>query len=223
MIGGEQLGLFAVDDGTTELAAAPELGPDVALLRGFALAEAAALLRAIDTVVEASPFRHLVTPGGRRMSVAMTNCGRLGWSSDRRGYRYVERDPARREPWPAMPKTLRETALRAAAKAGFPGFAPDACLINRYDPGAQMTLHQDRDERDLSAPIVSFSLGLPATFLLGGAERSDRPARLELHHGDVLVWGGRSRLRFHGVLPLKPGHHPLIGAHRLNLTFRRAG
>lgn len=222
---GEQqtLGLVGLDEGMDEPAMDPELGPDVALLRGFALAEAAAILRAVDAVITASPLRKLLTPGGRRMSVAMTNCGRLGWTSDRRGYRYVQRDPAGDRPWPAMPTVLRELAVRAALTAGFSGYTPDACLINHYDPGARMSLHQDRDERDLGAPVVSLSLGLPATFLLGGAERSDATVRLPLRHGDVLVWGGRSRLRFHGVLPLKTGHHPIVGAHRLNLTFRRAG
>jgi alkylated DNA repair protein (DNA oxidative demethylase) len=222
---GEQqtLGLAGLDEGMDEPAMDPELGPDVALLRGFALAEAAAILRAVDAVITASPLRKLLTPGGRRMSVAMTNCGRLGWTSDRRGYRYVQRDPAGDRPWPAMPAVLRDLAVRAALRAGFSGFTPDACLINRYDPGARMSLHQDRDERDLGAPVVSLSLGLPATFLLGGAERSDATVRLPLRHGDVLVWGGRSRLRFHGVLPLKAGHHPIVGDHRLNLTFRSAG
>ena len=222
---GEQqtLGLVGLDEGTGEPGTAPELGPDVALLRGFALAEAAAILRAVDAVITASPLRTLLTPGGHRMSVTMTNCGRLGWTSDRRGYRYVQRDPANDRPWPTMPTVLRELAVRAAVTAGFSGFEPDACLINRYDPGARMSLHQDRDERDLDAPVVSLSLGLPATFLLGGAERSDATVRLPLRHGDVLVWGGRSRLRFHGVLPLKAGHHALVGGHRLNLTFRRAG
>ncbi len=217
------VGLVGLDEGMDEPAMDPELGPDVALLRGFALAEAAAILRAVDAVITASPLRKLLTPGGRRMSVAMTNCGRLGWTSDRRGYRYVQRDPAGERPWPAMPVVLRDLAVRAALRAGFSGFTPDACLINRYDPGARMSLHQDRDERDLGAPVVSLSLGLPATFLLGGAERSDATVRLPLRHGDVLVWGGRSRLRFHGVLPLKAGHHPIVGDHRLNLTFRSAG
>ena len=193
------------------------------VLRGFALAEASALVDAIGGIAATAPFRHLVTPGGYRMSVAMTNCGRLGWVSDRRGYRYSPRDPLHDRPWPPMPPLFAGLAERAAADAGFPGFAPDACLVNRYEPGARLTLHQDRDEGNYDAPIVSVSLGLPATFLFGGDARTDRQQRIPLQHGDVVVWGGPSRMRFHGVLPLKPGVHALTGGQRLNLTFRKAG
>ncbi len=157
------------------------------------------------------------------MSVAMSNCGALGWTSDAGGYRYTTVDPATGRAWPAMPEALRELARRAAATAGFPGFEPDACLVNRYAPTARMTLHQDRNERDLGAPIVSVSLGLPAVFLFGGDTREARPTRVPLAHGDVVVWGGASRLRYHGILPLTAGHHPQIGPWRINLTFRRAG
>lgn len=199
------------------------IAPRVILLRHFAIDIAGDLVAAINTVVQAAPFRHMTTPGGLRMSVAMTNCGDLGWTSDRRGYRYTPRDPDSDEPWPAIPEILRTLASGAAATAGFPGFKPDACLVNRYEPGARMSLHQDRDERDFSAPIVSVSLGLPAVFLLGGELRKDRAEKIPLVHGDVLVWGGIARLRFHGVMPLKAGDHPQLGAQRINLTFRKAG
>jgi len=199
------------------------LGPDAVLLRGLALADADRLATALAEVVAAAPFRHMCTPGGHRMSVAMSNCGALGWTSDAGGYRYTTVDPATGRAWPAMPEALRELARRAAATAGFPGFEPDACLVNRYAPTARMTLHQDRNERDLGAPIVSVSLGLPAVFLFGGDTREARPTRVPLAHGDVVVWGGASRLRYHGILPLTAGHHPQIGPWRINLTFRRAG
>jgi alkylated DNA repair protein (DNA oxidative demethylase) len=192
------------------------------LLHGFALNLDAALLAAVQLIHSAAPFRHLETPGGFRMSVAMTNCGNLGWVSDRRGYRYERCDPCSGNPWPSMPRVFVKLAEAAAAVSGFPGFAPDACLINRYEPGARLTLHQDKDERDLGAPIVSVSLGLPAVFLFGGNARSERQRRIPLHHGDVVVWGGAARLRHHGVLPIKDGHHQALGAQRLNLTFRHA-
>jgi alkylated DNA repair protein (DNA oxidative demethylase) len=156
------------------------------------------------------------------MLVAMTNCGTAGWVTDRTGYRYDSHDPQTGRPWPAMPGVFADLAAQAAARAGFEGFAPDACRINRYEPGVRLSLHQDKDERDLSAPIVSVSLGLPAVFLLGGLRRADPKCRVPLSHGDVVVWGGPARLRYHGVLPLEPGHHPLTGGHRINLTFRRA-
>ena len=193
------------------------------LLRGFALAAQHELLADVRGVIAAAPLRHLVTPGGLRMSVAMTNCGALGWVSDSRGYRYDAIDPERGTAWPAMPASFRAIAQAAAARAGFDGFAPDACLVNRYQPGAKLSLHQDRDERDFGAPIVSVSLGLPAVFLFGGLRRADKALRVALHHGDVVVWGGAARLRFHGVLPLADGRHPLLGAERVNLTFRAAG
>jgi alkylated DNA repair protein (DNA oxidative demethylase) len=198
------------------------LAPGAWLLRGFALEYVTALMAAIEDVTAAAPFRHLVTPGGFRMSVAMTNCGTLGWVSDRRGYRYDARDPLSGRPWPTMPPVFLELARTAAQAGGFPGFTPDACLLNRYEPGARLTLHQDKDERDFSAPIVSVSLGLPAIFLFGGDSRKDQRRRVPLQHGDVAVWGGPARLHHHGVLALKDGHHDLLGARRLNLTFRRA-
>jgi len=191
------------------------------LLRGFAAAEAPALLREVERIAQAAPFRRLETPGGYTMSVAMTNCGAVGWVSDRRGYRYDPVDPASRVPWPAMPEAFAGLALRAAAEAGFPAYAPDACLINRYVAGAKLGLHQDRDERDAWAPIVSVSLGLPAVFLWGGKRRADAVRRLRVEHGDVAVWGGPARFVHHGVAPLKDGIHPLTGAARINLTFRR--
>jgi len=199
------------------------LGPGAVLLPGLALAEERALIEQVEALARAAPFRHLATPGGGRMSVAMTNCGPLGWHSDRRGYRYEPVDPQTGQPWPAMPQRFRELAVQAAARAGHAGFAPDACLVNRYETGARMALHQDHDERDGSAPIVSVSLGAPAVFLWGGAARGDRPRRLALESGDVVVWGGPSRFTFHGVAPVRRADHPLTGTLRYNLTFRRAG
>lgn len=211
-------------DDTPTLYAAPEpIVPGAVLLRGFASEQADALIQAVQQVIAASPLRHLVTPGGRAMSVGMTNCGALGWTSSRTGYRYTRTDPLSGQAWPLMPACFANLAARAAAEAGFDGFAPDACLINRYEPGVRLSLHQDRDESDLDAPIVSVSLGLPAVFLFGGLKRSDRPARYQLAHGDVAVWGGVSRLAFHGVAPLADGEHPHLGRQRINLTFRRAG
>jgi alkylated DNA repair protein (DNA oxidative demethylase) len=198
------------------------LAPGAWLLRGFALDCVTALMPAIEHIHAAAPFRHLVTPGGFRMSVAMTNCGSLGWVSDRRGYRYDACDPLSGRPWPPMPPVFIELAGAAAQAADFPGFTPDACLLNRYDPGARLTLHQDKNERDFGAPIVSVSLGLPAIFLFGGDSRKDKQRRVPLQHGDVVVWGGPARLHHHGVLALKDGHHDLLGSQRLNLTFRRA-
>lgn len=192
------------------------------LLRGFAKAEAETLMAAIEQVVASAPFRHMTTRGGHRMSVAMTNCGEAGWVTDRRGYRYDLLDPETARPWPAMPEAFLTLAARAAAEGGFPEFAPDACLINRYEPAARMSLHQDKDERDFGAPIVSVSLGLPATFLFGGMRRSERPRRVRLDSGDVVVWGGPTRLAFHGVAPLADGNDPLTGGCRINLTFRKA-
>ncbi|HEV8311913.1 MAG TPA: DNA oxidative demethylase AlkB [Burkholderiaceae bacterium] len=199
-----------------------ELAPGAVLLRGFASERAAALLREVETITQAAPFRHLVTPGGYTMSVAMTNCGRVGWCSDRSGYRYDAIDPLSGTPWPAMPVVFDELALEAASAAGFDGFAPDACLINRYEPGAKLSLHQDRDEHDYGAPIVSVSLGVPATFLFGGTKRNDKVRRIEVQHGDAVVWGGPARLSYHGVLPLADAQHPLTGPLRINLTFRKA-
>ena len=198
------------------------LAPGAWLLRGFALGKVAAVLAAIESITAAALFRHLVTPGGFRMSVAMTNCGRLGWVSDRRGYRYDACDPLSGRPWPPMPPVFLELARDAAQAAGFSDFEPDACLINQYIPGARLTLHQDRDESDLNAPIVSVSLGLPATFLFGGNARTDKQRRVPLQHGDVVVWGGPARLYHHGVLAVKDGYHESLGSRRLNLTFRRA-
>jgi alkylated DNA repair protein (DNA oxidative demethylase) len=200
-----------------------QLDPGAFVLRGFALDYVAEILPALEEILRAAPFRHMVTPGGFRMSVALTNCGALGWSSDRRGYRYSPIDPDSGRPWPAMPAVLARLAEAAAAQAGFPGFAPDACLINRYQPGARLSLHQDRNERDMDAPIVSVSLGIAAMFQFGGHERTDKTRRVPLFHGDVAVWGGPDRLRYHGVLPLRDGHHPLLGGQRINITLRKAG
>lgn len=199
-----------------------ELAPGAVWLGAFAAQRDRALVAAIEALAAAAPFRHMATPGGRRMSVAMTNCGAYGWVTDARGYRYEACDPATGRRWPEMPAAFAELAARAAEAAGYPGFAPDACLVNRYEPGARMTLHQDRDERDFAQPIVSVSLGLPAVFLFGRDERRGPVQRVPLAHGDVVVWGGPSRLAFHGVLPLADGVHPLTGRCRFNLTLRRA-
>ena len=200
-----------------------DIDEGVVLWRGRALAHESELLQALAAVIAAAPLRRMLTPGGLAMSVAMSNCGELGWVSDRAGYRYAPRDPLSGQPWPALPAPFAALATSAAADAGFPGFAPDACLVNEYRPGARLTLHQDRDERDFAQPIVSVSLGVSATFLFGGLGRKDRTQRLPLHHGDVLVWGGPARLRHHGVLALKDETHPVLGARRVNLTLRRAG
>jgi len=208
--------------------AQPDLFGDIGLpagvvhLPGFALADADAVLAAVDTVTEKAAFRRMQVPGGGIMSVAMSNCGQAGWVTDVSGYRYSETDPLTGKPWPAMPDVIGALAHDAAEAAGFAGFDPDACLINRYEPGARMGLHQDRDERDRKQPIVSVSFGLPATFLFGGARRADPQIKIALEHGDVVVWGGPARLYYHGIAPLKDGVHPVLGRSRLNLTLRRA-
>jgi len=200
-----------------------EIVSDVVLLKGFAVPVEITLLTDLASVIEAAPFRHMITPGGFAMSVAMTNCGELGWVTDKTGYRYDVLDPLTGKPWPEMPTSLMALAHEVAVRAGYIGFKPDACLINRYQAGARMGLHQDKDERDFNQPIVSVSLGVPAVFQLGGFKRSDQAMQLALQHGDVVVWGGESRLRYHGVLPLKAGNHPAFGEYRINLTFRKAG
>jgi len=192
------------------------------LLRGFAKPVEGDLIADLRDIVEQAPFRHMLTPGGHQMSVAMTNCGSVGWVTDRTGYRYDANDPQAGRPWPPMPPAFRDLARQAADHAGFGGFSPDACLINRYHPGARMSLHQDKDEGDFGAPIVSVSLGLPAVFLFDGLKRSDKPRRFRLQHGDIAVWGGAARLAFHGVAPLADGEHALLGRQRINLTFRKA-
>ena len=214
-------GLF--DDTALAIEARETLAPGARWLRGFGLVEERALIAALDRVVSAAPFRHMVTPGGFRMSVAMTNCGTLGWISERSGYRYDAIDPESGRAWPPMPDAFSSLAVEAATHAGFADFVPDACLVNRYEPGARLTLHQDRNERDFAAPIVSVSLGLPATFLFGGTRRNDPLQRVRLAHGDVVVWGGPARMRYHGVAALKDGDHPATGPCRINLTFRKAG
>jgi alkylated DNA repair protein (DNA oxidative demethylase) len=198
-----------------------QLEEGAVLLRGFAFADAAALVDDAADVAQTAPFRHLVTPGGFTMSVAMTNCGRVGWVSDRTGYRYDPHDPTTGAPWPAIPARFRDLAARAAAAGGFPDYDPDACLINRYTAGSKLGMHQDRDEKDAWSPIVSVSLGLPATFLWGGKKRGEPVRRMRLENGDVVVWGGPARFVYHGVAPLKDGDHALTGAARINLTFRK--
>jgi DNA oxidative demethylase len=199
-----------------------QLSEGAAVLRGFADNRAAALVAAVTDITAMAPFRNMVTPGGSRMSVAMTNCGRAGWITDRSGYRYSLTDPITGRSWPEIPALFLRLAADAAAAGGFPGFAPDACLINCYEPGTKLSLHRDEDERDTTAPIVSVSLGLPAVFLFGGNSRADRTRRIPLESGDVVVWGGSDRLVYHGVAPLAEGEHPLTGRRRINLTFRKA-
>jgi alkylated DNA repair protein (DNA oxidative demethylase) len=197
------------------------LADGAVILRGFAGAESRDLMQELQGILEAAPFRHMITPGGFRMSVAMTNCGLAGWVSDERGYRYDSTDPTTGAPWPPMPDLFRRVARNAAVEAGY-SFDPDACLINRYEPGTRLSLHQDRNERDFDAPIVSFSLGLPAVFLFGSTRRRGPVQRTRLESGDAAVWGGPSRLAFHGIATLAEGDHPLTGRYRINLTFRKA-
>jgi len=199
-----------------------QLAEGAMLLRGFARETDQQLIAALDEVIAQAPFHHMTTPGGFVMSVAMTNCGQAGWVTDSKGYRYQAIDPQSGLTWPAMPKVLFDLATRAALQAGYANFIPDACLVNCYEPGARMSLHQDKNEQDVAAPIVSVSLGLPAIFLFGGSQRSDRPQRLRLEHGDVVVWGGPARFNFHGVAPLADGYHDVLGRKRINLTFRKA-
>jgi DNA oxidative demethylase len=206
-----------------ELTAVQTLAPGALLLRGFACGQDAAMQAAFEAITSQSHLRHLVIPGGHSMSVAMSNCGALGWVSSQAGYRYTAIDPLSGQPWPAIPALWRELAIAAATQAGYADFQPDACLVNQYGPGAKMGLHQDRDEQDFSQPIVSVSLGLPAIFLFGGLKRSDKPQRIAVSHGDVVVWGGPVRLAFHGVAPLADGMHSVWGPKRVNLTFRCAG
>jgi alkylated DNA repair protein (DNA oxidative demethylase) len=196
------------------------LGEGITLLRGFA--DTPALFPIITGIAAAAPFRHLVTPGGQSMSVAMTNCGPVGWTSDRSGYRYSARDPLTEREWPRMPAEFQRLALDAATACGFPDFVPDACLINRYAPGARLTAHRDADEQNFAQPIVSVSLGLPASFAFYGLTRGGKGRTVALTDGDVLVWGGPSRLVYHAVRPVKPGLHPVTGGYRYNLTFRHA-
>jgi alkylated DNA repair protein (DNA oxidative demethylase) len=199
-----------------------ELSPGAVVLRAFALADGAEIIAAADQIIDEAPPRHMVTPGGFRMSVAVTNCGSCGWVTDRTGYRYQATDADSGKPWPRMPDVFHKLARDAATTAGFEDFRPDACLVNLYEPGARVSLHQDKNERDFNEPIVSVSLGLPAVFMWGGLRRQERPVRLRLTHGDVMVWGGTARLCFHGVLPVIEGYHPATGRRRINLTFRNA-
>jgi alkylated DNA repair protein (DNA oxidative demethylase) len=208
--------------GVVEAPGDEAIAPGAVLLRGFALPFVTDVLRELDEIAARAPFRHMTTPWGAAMSVAMTNCGEAGWLSDRAGYRYDRIDPETGRPWPAMPECFRALANGAADRAGYPGFVPDACLVNRYAPGTRLSLHRDRDERDYAQPIVSVSLGLPAAFQFGGPKRRDPVRSFLLRHGDVAVWGGPSRLAYHGVAELQDGEHALLGRQRVNLTFRRA-
>jgi DNA oxidative demethylase len=203
-------------------AATEILGPGAVVLRGFVRGSEQKLLRAVAQLTAVSPFRHLITPGGFEMSVAMTNCGDVGWVSDRTGYRYDPIDPLSQQPWPQMPDAFRSLALEAASRGGYEAFQPDACLINRYEPGTRLSLHRDYDEKDAAAPIVSVSLGVPAKFIWGGLRRNDPVQRVVLESGDVVVWGGESRFVYHGIAALPESRHSLTGAQRINLTFRKA-
>ena len=214
--------LFAEQD-LQQPARVERIGEQALVLRGFALPRVKELLAALDCVLLQSPLRQMHTPGGFTMSARLSSCGDLGWTTDRHGYRYSPLDPLSSRPWPAMPEAFLALAEAAASAAGFSGFVPDACLINAYAPGAKMSLHQDKNERSCTAPIVSISLGLPAIFQFGGFERSNPTRRVSLFHGDIVVWGGVDRMRFHGVMPIKPGHHSLLGEQRINITLRQAG
>lgn len=216
------LDLFAEED-LQQPSRLETIGVQGFVLRGFALPWADSLMQALAGVLTQSPFRAMQTPGGFTMSARLSSCGELGWTSDRNGYRYSPVDPLRNQPWPAMPAAFLALAEAAAGAAGFDHFVPDACLINTYSPGARMALHQDKNERSFEAPIVSISLGLPAVFQFGGFQRSDPTQRISLFHGDIVVWGGVDRLRYHGVLPIQPGHHPVLGEQRINITLRKAG
>jgi alkylated DNA repair protein (DNA oxidative demethylase) len=204
------------------VAAEQILEPGACILRAFAHAQQSQLLREIDAIASQAAFRHWLTPGGRHMSVAMTNCGTVGWVSDRSGYRYTEHDPTTRHRWPAMPELFLTLARSAALRAGYPDFTPDACLVNRYETDTRLSLHVDQDERDAAAPIVSVSLGAAATFLWGGLQRKGRARRWLLESGDVVVWGGPARFVYHGIAPLAVADHALTGSRRFNLTFRKA-
>ena len=196
---------------------------DAVVLRQYLVNRSDELAEAIKTIEAKAPFRHMKTAGGFTMSAAITGCGDYGWISDRQGYRYSKVDPVTAQPWPEMPEVLKTIGKECARKAGYSDYNPDACLINRYSPGAKMSLHQDKDERDFTAPIVSISLGVPATFLFGGQQRADKTIKVPVMHGDVVVWGGTSRLFFHGVSTIKSAYHPFWGESRINITFRVAG
>lgn len=200
-----------------------QLGSHAVVLRGFALPHVDTLLSEVKGIITQAGFRHMKTPNGYSMSVALTNCGTFGWTSDSHGYRYTRKDPDTHQPWPSLPASFISLAQQAAKTAGFDHFNPDACLINRYDPGTRMGLHQDKNEQCFDAPIVSISLGISATFLFGGLTRACPTERVTLIHGDIVVWGGPDRLRYHGIAPIKSAAHPVVGPHRLNLTFRQAG
>lgn len=216
-----QFALFDVATAGPEHPGRLPLEPGAVVLRAFAFEEARVLLAAIERVAQMSPWRHMTTVRGWRMSVAMTNCGEAGWLSDSSGYRYDAIDPQTKRHWPALPRAFVDLAGRAARATGFDHFVPNACLINRYEPGARLSLHQDRNERDFDEPIVSVSLGTPAMFLWGGRTRAERPRRVLLEHGDVVVWGGPARLNFHGIEELQTHTHELTGNVRFNLTLRR--
>ena len=218
--GPSTLDLFA--DAPPQRSETEQIGQQSFVFRGFALPCLGELLPALETILIRAPFRIMQTPGGHSMSVALSSCGTFGWVTDRHGYRYTSNDPQTGEPWPAMPALFLELAESAARAAGFEGFMPDACLINRYVPGAKMALHQDKDEQGYQWPVVSVSLGIPAMFLFGGHARGDAAQRVPLFHGDVVVWGGEDRLRFHGIMPVKHAEHPQLGEQRINFTFRKA-
>jgi alkylated DNA repair protein (DNA oxidative demethylase) len=214
------LDLFA--DDAPQLTATEQIGPQSFVFRGFALPLIGRLLPALEAVLTRAPFRNMITPGGYTMSVALSSCGQFGWTTDRSGYQYTRLDPHTGQPWPPMPDVFMELAQSAAQAAGFADFIPDACLINRYIPGAKLALHQDKDERGYEWPVVSVSLGIAAMFLFGGHARSDATQKVPLFHGDVVVWGGEDRLRYHGVMPIKQAEHPQLGEQRINFTFRKA-
>jgi DNA oxidative demethylase len=200
-----------------------EVDKDAYYLSGYALTNEKALIIDLHEVLSQASLRQMMTKMGFYTSAAMTNCGQLGWVSDRKGYRYEALNPLTGKSWPAMPVSFFQLAQNAALEAGFSDFKPDACLINQYKVGASMGLHQDKNELDFTQPILSVSLGIPAIFKFGGLSRSDKPIKIRLTHGDIVVWGGDARLNYHGIIPLQPNNHAVLGPYRYNLTFRKAG
>ncbi len=199
-----------------------QISPDAVLFKAALKPVASSLLEEIRTISGANPFRQRKTPGGQLMSAAMTNCGAWGWVTDADGYRYSDIEPETGRTWLPIPAVWIQWVNLFCQRAGLGTFNPDACLINRYAPGAGMGLHQDKDEKDLAIPIVSFSLGAPVLFRWGGLNRQEPVSEFLLEHGDVLVWGGADRMRFHGVKKLRRYQHPLTGHYRYNLTFRQS-
>ena len=195
-----------------------EILSDMYILRSFT--SLASLIDEVKSVVQRAPLRYMQTPGGKKLNISMTNCGEYGWISESSGYRYTKHDPTSGQKWPNMPESFQLLAMQAARKCDFNGFKPNACLINHYKLGRNLTAHQDKNEPDLSQPIVSVSLGMSARFQIYGDSRNNKPLEIELYDGDVMVWGRSARLIYHGVKTNHSIPHPILGTHRINLTFR---